>query len=177
VFDGLEHQSVLRYPGLRDRAFVIFSFGKTYHATGWKLGYCFARENLMREFRKVHQFVVFSSNTPLQYALADYLDDRDEYMKLPRYYQLKRDYFLRALKRSRFRFTPSEGTYFQLLDYSAITDEGDVKFAERLTKEHGIASIPVSVFYSQKTDHRVLRFCFAKSNTTLKKAAQILCKL
>lgn len=177
IFDGLEHQSVLRYPGLRDRAFVVFSFGKTYHATGWKLGYCFARENLMREFRRVHQFVVFSSNTPLQHAFADYMDDKQEYLKLPRFYQLKRDYFLQALRKSRFKFVPSEGTYFQLLDYSAITDEDDMAFAERLTKEHGIASIPVSVFYSQKTDNKVLRFCFAKSNTTLKKAAQILCKL
>lgn len=177
LFDGREHQSVLRYPELRDRAFVVFSFGKTYHATGWKLGYCFAPADLMTEFRRVHQFVVFSSNTPLQHALADYLDQEDEYLKLPRFFELKRNYFLNALKKSNFKILPSEGTYFQLLDYSAITDLGDVEFAEQLTKKHKVASIPVSVFYSQKTDNKVLRFCFAKSNTTLKKAAQILSKL
>ena len=177
IFDGNDHQSVLRYPELRDRSFVVFSFGKTYHATGWKLGYCFAREHFMREFRKVHQFVVFSSNTPLQHALSDYLDLKEEYLKLPKFFQQKRDYFLRALKKSRFKPVRCEGTYFQLLDYSDITDEGDMEFAERLTKEHGIASIPVSVFYNDKRDNKVLRFCFAKSNVTLKKAAHILCKL
>lgn len=177
VFDGKEHQSICRYPRLAERSLVVSSFGKTFHTTGWKMGYCLAPENLMSEFRKAHQFIVFAVNTPIQYAVADFLKDKDNYIYLHEFYQKKRDYFNKAVKGSRFKINPSTGTYFQLLDYSAITDEKEADFAVRLTKEYKVASIPVSVFYHKKTENKVLRFCFAKSEDTMDKAAAILCKI
>jgi methionine aminotransferase len=177
IFDNLRHESVMRYPRLAERSFVIYSFGKTYHATGWKLGYCFAPANLMAEFRKVHQFNVFSSNTPIQYALAEYMRSSNDYLELPEFYRRKRDFFNAAVSQSRFKLTPASGSYFQLLDYSNITDEKDTDFAIRLTREFKVASIPVSVFYTQAPDQHVLRFCFAKTNETLEMAAERLCKI
>ncbi len=175
IFDGQQHESAAKFSGLAERAFITASFGKTFHITGWKMGYCLAPKELMVEFRKVHQFNVFCSNHPMQYALVEYLKDPENYLSLPDFYQEKRDIFLSLIKDSRFSFTPAAGTYFQLLDYTAITDEGDVTFAERLTKEHKIASIPVSVFNLNQQDDKVLRFCFAKTEDTLKRAADILC--
>jgi len=177
VFDKKKHESVCQYPGLAQRSFVIGSFGKSFHATGWKMGYCLAPENLMAEFRKVHQFVVFTCNTPVQYALAEFLEDKENYMGLAQFYQDKRDYFIDLIKDSRFKFKPSLGTYFQLLEYSAITDEKETDFAIRLTKDYGIAAIPVSVFYHKPEENQSLRFCFAKKEETLEKAAKILCKI
>lgn len=175
IFDGFEHQSVARFPKLAERSFIVSSFGKTYHTTGWKMGYCLAPKNLMTEFRKAHQYIVFSANTPIQHAFADYLSNKEEYLNLGKFYQQKRDYFLELIKTSRFVPLPVSGSYFQLLKYSNITKEKDTDFAVRLTKENGIASIPVSVFYHKPQDNKVLRFCFAKSNETLEKAAKILC--
>ena len=177
VFDGVVHQSACKFPELASRSFIVGSFGKTFHATGWKLGYCLGPANLMVEFRKSHQFVVFTCNTPIQYALADYINNEESYRDLGTFYQQKRDLFLKLIKDSRFKPVKSSGTYFQLLDYSAITDEKDTDFAVRLTKEFGIASIPISVFYSEEVDNKVLRFCFAKNDNTLQKAAEILCKI
>ncbi|MFC2086103.1 methionine aminotransferase [Bacteroidota bacterium] len=177
IFDGYEHQSISRYPGLAERSLVISSFGKTYHTTGWKMGYCIAPENLMIEFRKVHQFVVYAVNTPIQYAVAKFLKREDLYLELGSFYQKKRDFFNNLVKESRFKLQPAKGTYFQLLDYSDISDENDVLFAERLTKEHKIASVPVSVFNHDLADHKVLRFCFAKSEETLEKAAEKILKI
>lgn len=177
IFDGLPHESVCRYPKLAERSFVIFSFGKMYHATGWKTGYCLAPQNLSAEFRKVHQFMVFSANTPIQYALADYVKKKEKYLELPAFYQDKRDYFIRLLKGSKFKFTPASGSYFQLLDYSDISNEKDTEFAIRITKEYRIASIPVSVFYEQPVDNKLLRFCFAKTKDTLEQAAERLLKI
>ncbi len=173
VFDRKKHFSVTSFPGLAERSFAIFSFGKTFHATGWKMGYCVAPENLMREFRKVHQYVVFSCNTAVQYAIADFMQ-KPENLNISKMYQQKRDFFNSAIKDSRFELLPSSGTYFQLLDYSKITDEHDVDFAKRLTVEHGVASIPISVFYHSELDNKVLRFCFAKNEETLLKASDIL---
>lgn len=163
----------MNYPGLAERSFIVFSFGKTYHATGWKMGYCLAPKNLMAEFRKVHQFVVFASNTPIQHALAEYLKNKN-YFELPAFFQKKRDYFLGLISKSRFTFKPSAGSYFQLLDYSKITSEKDIDFAIRLTKEFGVTSIPFSVFYQTPPDSKLLRFCFAKKDETLEKAAKLL---
>lgn len=177
IFDGYEHQSVMRYPALAERSFVVFSYGKTFHNTGWKMGYCVAPENLMSEFRKVHQFVVFSANTPIQHALAEHMKDANAYMQLNGFYQEKRDYFIKLLKGSRFKLTPALGSYFQLLNYNKITEEIDTEYAIRMTKEHGVAAIPTSVFYHQPVDNKLLRFCFAKSNETLEKAAEKLCKI
>lgn len=177
IFDGQIHQSVMNFPGLIERSFVVFSFGKTFHSTGWKMGYCLAPENLMAEFRSVHQFQVYCCNTPVQHAIADFLQNKDNYLGIGQLYQEKRDYFLDLIKDSRFRFEPSSGTYFQLLDYSAITDEKDTDFAVRMTQEYGLASIPVSVFYPDAVDSKVLRFCFAKKDETLEKAAKILCSI
>jgi len=177
IFDKKKHESVCSYPGLAERSFVIGSFGKTFHATGWKMGYCLAPENLMAEFRKVHQFVVFACNTPVQYAMTDFLQDKDNYTKIWKFYQNKRDYFISLIKDSRFKLNPSRGTYFQLLDYSEITDEKETDFAIRLTKDYGLASIPVSVFYNKPDENQSLRFCFAKKEETLEKAAKILCKI
>ena len=177
IFDKREHQSICRYPQLMQRSLVVSSFGKTFHTTGWKMGYVVAPENLTAEFRKVHQFVVFAVNTPIQYAITDYLKEKNAYIDLPAFYQQKRDYFNNALKSSRFKIVPSAGTYFQLLDYSNISDEKETDFAIRLTKEFKIASIPVSVFYHKMTDNKVLRFCFAKGEETMDKAAEILCRI
>ena len=175
IFDGQKHESVCKYPRLAERSFIIYSFGKTYHATGWKLGYCFAPENLMTEFRKMHQFIVFTANTPIQHALADYIKECDDYNELAEFYQAKRDFFLKQIKGSRFKFTPAAGSYFQLLDYSSISNEKDTEYAIRLTKENGVASIPTSVFYHKPIDNKLLRFCFAKTDEILLKAAEKLC--
>jgi methionine transaminase len=174
IFDGKEHASLSRYPGLAERSFVVSSFGKTFHTTGWKVAYCLAPEAMMKEFRKIHQFVTFTTATPFQYAIAAYLRDHSKVLGLSQFYQEKRDYFLQQIAGSRFKPLHSQGTYFQLLDYSAISNERDVDFARTLTIQHGLASIPVSVFYHSNEDNRVLRFCFAKSNETLEKAGAIL---
>lgn len=177
IFDGKQHQSVCAYPELAERSIVVGSFGKTFHATGWKMGFVLAPENLMKEFRKAHQFNVFAVNTPIQHALADYLINPENYLHLGEFYQQKRDYFTQMLGQSRFKIVPSYGTYFQLLDYSAISEEKEMDFATRLITEFGLASIPVSAFYQKKDDNKILRFCFAKSEETLQKAAEILCKI
>ena len=177
VFDGHQHQSVARFPGLAERSFLVSSFGKTYHVTGWKMGYVAAPRELMNEFRKVHQFSAFVANGPLQYVFAEYMKNKDAYLQLAAFYQKKRDFFLDGLKGSRFKPLPSRGTFFQNLSYEAISEEKDTDLAVRLTKEHGVASIPVSVFYRQPPAHRVLRFCFAKSEETLAKGAEILSRL
>lgn len=177
IYDGEPHESVCKYPGLAERSFICGSFGKTFHATGWKMGYVLAPENLMREFRKSHQFVVFTCNTPVQHAISDFLKDEKNYNGLPAFYQQKRDYFAELMSSSRFRLLPCHGTYFQLVDYSDISQENEMDFATRLTKEHGIATIPVSPFYHTKEDNKVLRLCFAKKESTLEKAAKVLCKI
>lgn len=174
VFDGVKHRSVCEYPGLAERSFIVASFGKTFHVTGWKMGYCMGPSKLMGEFRKAHQFIVFAVNTPMQYALAEYLQHETAYSLVANFYQQKRDLFIGLLAGSRFTISPSKGTYFQLLDYSVITKESDTELAKRWTKELGVASIPVSVFYHKQTDHKVLRFCFAKQDETLERAAFIL---
>lgn len=177
IFDGLQHNSVAKYPSLAQRSMIVYSFGKTFHATGWKCGYCVGPANLMKEFRKVHQFMVFSVNTPLQHALAEYMSEPDTYAGLESFYQEKRNYFRSLLKGSAFKVLPCSGSYFQLLDYSNLSDEKDTEYAIRLTKEAGVASIPVSVFYNVPRDHHLLRFCFAKGNETLEKAAEKLQKV
>lgn len=180
IFDDRLHESLCRYPDLYERSFVISSFGKTYHVTGWKVGYCVAPPELTKEFRRIHQFVTFTVNTPVQYGLADFLAaEPDHHKQLGSFYQTKRDYFCGLLADSKFQFTPSSGTYFQLLDYSRISAESDVALARRWTEESGIASIPVSVFYQRSVPEppAVLRFCFAKGNATLERAAEILCSL
>jgi len=177
VFDGYQHQSVARFPGLAERSFLVSSFGKTYHVTGWKMGYVAAPRELMAEFRKVHQFNAFVANGPLQYVFAEYMQNKDAYLQLAAFYQKKRDFFLDGIKGSRFKPLPSRGTFFQNLSYEMISEEKDTDLAVRLTREHGVASIPVSVFYRQPPAHRVLRFCFAKSEETLAKGAEILSRL
>jgi methionine aminotransferase len=177
IFDGEKHQSAALFPALAERTFITASFGKTFHNTGWKVGYCIAPSYLTEEFRKVHQFNVFCVNHPTQVALTEYLKNANHYLELGSFYQQKRDLFLSLLKDSRFDFKASKGTYFQLLNFSKITDESDVDFAIRLTKEHKIASIPISVFNEAGLDTKVLRFCFAKTDETLKKAAEILCNI
>ena len=174
IFDGNEHQSVARYPKLASRSMIVFSFGKTFHATGWKVGYCLGPAHLMKEFRKVHQFTVFSVNTALQHALTAYMLNKENYRGLGEFYQEKRDYFQKLMKGSKFKILPCLGSYFQLLDYSSISTEKDTEYAIRLTKEIGVASIPVSVFYSVPHDYHLLRFCFAKENDQLEKAAERL---
>jgi methionine transaminase len=177
IFDGLQHHSVCRFPDLAARSMAVGSFGKTFHATGWKVGYVLAPENLMREFRKVHQWVVFAVNTPIQLAIADFLQDENNYNYLPGFFQEKRDNFLKLTKKSRFKPIPCFGTYFQCFDYSAISDESDFEFAKRLTIDHKIASIPLSPFFMNGRDDKILRFCFAKKDETLQQAAEILCKI
>jgi len=174
VFDGRRHESLLRYPELAARSLVISSFGKTYHTTGWKIGYCIAPAELTTQFRKIHQFLTYASHTPTQYAYAEYMDHKAAYLELPAFYQTKRDLFLQAISGSRFRPLPCPGTYFQMLDFSAISREVDVDFARRLTVEKGVTAIPPSVFYHHRDDHKVLRFCFAKNDDTLLKAGEIL---
>ena len=177
IFDDRRHESLLRYPDLAQRSMVISSFGKTYHTTGWKIGYCVAPPELTTEFQKVHQFLTFASNRPVQHAYAQILKRKELYLGLGDFYQQKRDLFLQLMADSRFKPLPCSGTYFQMMDYSAITDEADVEFSRRMTIEHGVAAIPPSVFYHDRRDHKVLRFCFAKADETLEKAAEILCRI
>lgn len=174
VFDNVKHQSVCLFEGLKSRSFITASFGKTFHSTGWKVGYCCAPEELMKEYRKVHQFNVFSVNHPAQKGIANYMKDSSTYIHLSQFFQQKRDLFLSLLENSKFKFTPSKGTYFQLLNYGNISNENDIDFAKRLTKDNGIASIPLSVFQENNRDDKMLRFCFAKTDETLIKAAEIL---
>ncbi|MEN3323328.1 methionine aminotransferase [Mariniflexile soesokkakense] len=174
IYDGETHQSACLYPYLKTRSFVVASFCKTFHNTGWRIGYCCAPKELMQEFLKLHQFNVFCIHHPTQKGIADYMQEPKHYLELSEFYQKKRNLFLNLIKDSKFKFTPSKGTYFQVLDYSEITQEYDVEFAKRLTIESGIASIPLSVFNSNNVDNKVLRFCFAKTDDTLKQAAAIL---
>ena len=184
IYDGQKHASVLRFPQLGGRSIAVFSFGKTFHATGWKMGYVVAPDYLMQEFRKVHQFNVFSVNTPVQHALADFLTDADNYLQLPDFYQKKRDFFLDSMKNSRLHPLVCEGTYFQLFDYSDVSDASDMEFCEWLTREIGVAAIPVSAFYSKNQgslkqnqaksgvfSEKIIRLCFAKTEETLAAAA------
>jgi methionine aminotransferase len=175
VFDGARHLSLASHPELVRRSFIISSFAKTYHTTGWKVGYCLAPRTLTRELQKIHQFLTFSVNTPIQHAYAEFMQHRQYFDQLPEFYQKKRDFFLAQIKASAFRPLPCRGTYYVMLDYSAITGEPDVEFARRLLTEHGVAAIPPSVFYHRNDDHKVLRFCFAKSRETLETAAGRLC--
>ncbi|MAO08902.1 MAG: methionine aminotransferase [Alteromonas sp.] len=174
IFDGEMHQSAARFEALAQRTFITASFGKTFHNTGWKMGYCVAPKALMKEFQKVHQYNVFCVNTPIQKGLASYMEDPQHYLSLPKFYEAKRDFFLNLIKDSRFHITPSKGTYFQLLDYSNITSETDTLFAEKLTKEYKLATIPTSVFNKNKENFHQLRICFAKTEDTLKQAADII---
>ena len=178
VFDQADHQSLLRNDELWERSFIISSFGKTYHATGWKVGYCVAPPVLSSEFRKIHQWTCYAVITPIQHAIADYMQDTPHhYAELPVFYEQKRDRFCELVNDSRFDFQPAKGTFFQLLDYSDITDEDDVSYARRLTKEIGVASIPISVFCETPPRGRKLRFCFAKDDQILEEAATKLCRL
>jgi methionine aminotransferase len=177
IYDGETHHSIARYPELQQRSFIIASFGKPFHATGWKVGYCMAPANLMLEFRKIHQFLVFAVNTPIQYAIAEHLKNEETYLSLPAFFQEKRDYFRKGLEQTRFELLPCYGSYFQSVSYSNITDEKDADFALRLIREFGVASIPVSAFYSKGIDHHVLRFCFAKRQETLDNAVDRLLKV
>lgn len=174
VFDGIEHQSILRYPALMHRAFVCFSFGKTYHCTGWKIGYCVSAPALMKEFRKVHQFNCFSCNAPVQYALAEYLLNEDAYLQLGSQMQQKRDYLRTLMAATPFELITSHGSYFECYSYAAISNESDKDFVMRLTKEKGVVAIPLSAFYKEATDNKVVRFCFAKKAETLKTAVEKL---
>ncbi len=177
IYDGRQHASVLANASLRPRSFAVYSFGKTFHNTGWKLGYCIAPPMLTREFRKVHQFNVFSVNTPMQWALAEFLENPEEYLHLPEFYRHKRDFFNEAMAGTPMTPLVCEGTYFQLYDYSHLSAESDVDFARRLTTEYGVAAIPVSVFYSSRRDDRIIRLCFAKDEDILAEAGDRLRKL
>lgn len=177
VFDGERHESVARHPGLAERSFIVSSFGKTYHVTGWKVGYVAAPAALMAEFRKVHQFNVFTVNTPMQHALAAYMADPAPYLGLPAFYQRKRDLFRAGLAGTRLRLLPSQGSYFQCVDYSAVSDLDEPAFCRWLTTEVGVAAIPLSVFYSDGTDRKLARFCFAKRDETLHHALERLARL
>jgi methionine aminotransferase len=178
VFDGQEHLSLLRFPDLAERSFCVFSFGKTYHVTGWRIGYCVAPPALTEMFLGIHQFINFSTNTPMQHALADFMRDHPRHhLELSDFYQRKRDVFRGLLASSPFSLLPSSGTFFQLADYSAISDLPDRDFAAWLTRQHGVAVIPISVFYEQPPDQRIIRFCFAKNDETLRAAAQRLCAI
>ncbi|MEX0964688.1 MAG: pyridoxal phosphate-dependent aminotransferase [Pseudohongiellaceae bacterium] len=178
VYDGLKHESVLGHDELRARSFVVSSFGKTYHATGWKLAYCVAPAALTVEFRKVHQFVTFTTSSFVQYAIADFMAECPEHtQELPGFYESKRDTFCRLISPSRLKFKPSQGTYFQLVDYSEISDLSDVEFVNYLTKERGVAAIPLAPFYEKPPTTKIMRFCFCKDDSTLEQAAEILCAL
>ncbi|ACU04277.1 MULTISPECIES: methionine aminotransferase [Pedobacter] len=177
IFDNNKHQSIALYPELRERSFIAASFGKLLHATGWKLGYCLAPEKLMKEFRKVHQFNVFSVNTPMQLGIANYLKDAGTYMGLSSFFQQKRDFFRKLLAETNFNLLPCNGSYFQCVSYGHLSEEKDTDMAIRLVKNYGVASIPVSAFYTRNPDHQVLRFCFAKKQETLEKAVERLMKL
>ncbi len=174
IFDGKVHNSILKYPKLAAQSVAVFSFGKTFHATGWKVGYAVAPEFLTKEIRKAHQFITFSVNTPVQLALAEFMLDKENYSHLGSFYQQKRDFFLENIKGSSFEPLPCFGSYFQLLSYKAVSSKPDIEMAEWLTKEYKLASIPISVFYNDRTDNHLLRFCFAKNEMTLFKAAEIL---
>ncbi len=177
IFDNKQHESMLRHPELFERSFVCFSFGKTYHCTGWKIGYCVAPAAMMSEFRKIHQFNCFSTNSTVQFALAEYLKQRDKYLQLGYFLQQKRDHFAGLMEQTKFRALPSYGSYFQLYSYQHFSDESEKDLAIRLTKEYGVTGIPVSVFYKNGTDNKVLRFCFAKKESTLEEAVNRLVKL
>jgi len=174
IFDDIPHESILRYPDLLERSFVCFSFGKTYHCTGWKIGYCIASPPLMKEFRKVHQFNCFSCNSFVQYALAEFLNNEDAYRSLGKFIQQKRDYFKILMNDTNFKAITSHGSYFQCYSYEDITHENDKEFAIRLTKEFGVTTVPMSSFYQSAKDDKVLRFCFAKKEQTLEAAAKRL---
>jgi methionine aminotransferase len=176
IFDGLQHQSMLRYPDLLQRSFVCFSFGKTYHSTGWKIGYCISSPGLMQEFRKVHQYNCFSVHAPSQVGLAKYLQQKEAYRQLGSFVQKKRDYFQQLMTATRFRPLPSYGSYFQCYSYAGLSDLADYEFAIMLTSEFGVTSIPVSAFYKDKKDDQVIRFCFCKKEETLEKAVEKLVK-
>jgi methionine transaminase len=177
VFDGRQHQSAASFPGLAARAFIVSSFGKTYHVTGWKVGYVAAPPPLTTEFRKVHQFNVFTVNTPVQHGLAAYMADPKPYLELPAFYQRKRDLFREGLKRTKFEILPSEGSYFQCVNISRVSELGEADFCQWLTSEIGVAAIPLSAFYGDGFDQRVVRFCFAKKDDTLNTALERLAKL
>lgn len=177
IFDQKTHESVLKYPQLARRSVAVFSFGKTFHATGWKVGYAVAPASITTEIRKAHQFVTFSVNTPVQLAFAEYMQQPEHYQNLGEFYQRKRDHFVEQLKESRFKVMPCYGSYFQLLGFEDVADKSDREMAEWMTRKHGLASIPVSVFYNDQTDNKLLRFCFAKGEETLNKAAAILNRL
>jgi methionine aminotransferase len=174
IFDEIPHQSILRYPDLLERSFVCFSFGKTYHCTGWKLGYCISSAASMKEFRKVHQFNCFSCDTPKQVAIAEYIQNENAYLSLPSFLQQKRDFFRDLMKATPFQCIPSHGSYFECYSYAHFSNERDKDLAIRLTKEYGIATIPVSAFYKNGEDNKVLRFCFAKKEETLERAVEKL---
>ncbi|MFD2866654.1 methionine aminotransferase [Mucilaginibacter antarcticus] len=174
IYDGETHHSMAMYPELRERSFIIASFGKLLHATGWKIGYCLAPAYLMTEFKKVHQYLVFSVSSAVQQGIAQYLKDEDTYLNLPSFFQQKRDHFRNGLAKTKFELLPSSGSYFQSVKYGHLTDEADTEFALRLTREAGVACIPTSVFYTRGTDHKVLRFCFAKKQETLDDAVNRL---
>ena len=177
IFDNLQHQSIIRFPDLLQRSFVCFSFGKIYHCTGWKLGYCISSPIFTKEFRKVHQFNCFSCNSPMQVGLSKFLQHKTAYLALGKFMQEKRDYFQQLMSATKFNALPSYGSYFQVYDYSRISDESDTEFTLRITKDFGVASIPVSVFYKSGKDDKVVRFCFAKKNETLEKAVERLIKI
>jgi len=177
VFDGETHESVAKYPNLAERSVIVGSFGKTFHATGWKVGYALAPKNIMSEIRKVHQYNVFTVNHPVQLAIAEYMKSPATYLEVSEMYQAKRDFFLRAIASSKFTVHPSSGTYFQLLGYEQLSDKNDIEYAKELTKQHSVAAIPISVFYHNQVQNSVLRFCFAKEDETLERAAEILVKL
>jgi methionine aminotransferase len=176
IFDGAKHLSMASYPELKERSFIVASFGKVLHATGWKVGYCMAPENLMKEFRKIHQYNVFSVNTPVQHAIADYLQDAEKYTALAAFFQEKRDYFRTLMSQTRFNLLPCKGSYFQCVTFDHLSDETDVELSTRLVTDFGVASVPVSAFFLRNTDHHVLRFCFAKKQETLEMAVEKLIK-
>ncbi|HYK56614.1 MAG TPA: aminotransferase class I/II-fold pyridoxal phosphate-dependent enzyme, partial [Flavisolibacter sp.] len=177
IFDGKQHESILKYPDLLERSFVCFSFGKVYHCTGWKLGYCIASATLMNEFRKIHQFNCFTCDTPKQVALASFLQQRDNYLQLGAFLQQKRDYLKHLMQQTKLTALPSYGSYFQVYSYATISEETEKEFAIRLTKEYGVATIPVSAFYQNEINHQVLRFCFSKKEATLEAAVERLINL
>ena len=177
IYDDKKHESVIKYPELFARSFVCFSFGKTYHCTGWKLGYCVAPENLMKEYRKVHQFNAFSCDTPKQLGIAKHMVDKEAYLSLGKFYQAKRDYLRKLLASTPLKYIPSSGSYFESYSYAAISNESDKVFAEKLVKDYGVAVIPMSAFYHDATDNKVIRLCFAKKEATLEAAAACLQKL
>ena len=177
VYDNIPHQSILRYPDLLERSFVCFSFGKIYNCTGWKLGYCITSPSLMAEFRKIHQFNCFSCHSPSQVALASFIKNKESYLPLAGFMQQKRDLFATMLQQTKFDALPSHGSYFQCFQYNRISNESDKDFAIRITREYGVACIPVSAFYKESTDNKVVRFCFCKKKETLEEAATRLQKL